>query len=67
MQIAAPSGDEDEQLAVHEALDHLAAHDARKAELVKLRYFGADGQTRLGLRARLAVSGDRSAALLSRL
>ena len=26
-------------LAVHEALDALAAHDARKAELVKLRYF----------------------------
>jgi RNA polymerase sigma factor (sigma-70 family) len=24
---------------VHEALDALAAHDARKAELVKLRYF----------------------------
>ena len=39
VQIAAPSGDEDEQLAVHEALDRLAAHDARKAELVKLRYF----------------------------
>ena len=39
MQIAAPSGDEAEQLAVHEALDRLAAHDARKAELVKLRYF----------------------------
>ncbi len=38
MQIA-PTGDEDEQLAVHEALDRLAAHDARKAELVKLRYF----------------------------
>src|SRR5437667_4046813 len=39
MQIAAPSGDENEQLAVHEALERLAAHDARKAELVKLRYF----------------------------
>ncbi len=39
MQIAAPSGDEDEQLAVHETLDRLAAHHARKAELVKLRYF----------------------------
>ncbi len=37
MQFAAPSGDEDEQLAVHEALDRLSAHDARKAELVKLR------------------------------
>ena len=30
---------EDELLAVDEALDALAAHDARKAELVKLRYF----------------------------
>lgn len=30
---------DDELLAVHEALDHLAAHDALKAELVKLRYF----------------------------
>lgn len=29
----------DEILAVHEALDQLAAIDARKAELVKLRYF----------------------------
>ena len=26
-------------LAVHEALDHLAAHDALKTELVKLRFF----------------------------
>jgi len=30
---------DEELLAVHEALDALAAHDARKAELVKLRYF----------------------------
>ncbi len=30
---------EEELLAVHEALDALEAHDARKAELVKLRYF----------------------------
>ena len=31
----------DEQLlAVHEALDRLAAHDKMKAELVKLRFFG---------------------------
>ena len=30
---------DDELLAVDEALDALAAHDARKAELVKLRYF----------------------------
>jgi RNA polymerase sigma factor (TIGR02999 family) len=29
----------DELLAVNEALDALAAHDPRKAELVKLRYF----------------------------
>ena len=38
IEIAAPSQD-DELLAVHDALDALAAHDARKAELVKLRYF----------------------------
>jgi RNA polymerase sigma factor (TIGR02999 family) len=37
-EIAAPAP-RDELLAVHEALDRLAAHDARKAELVKLRYF----------------------------
>jgi len=36
--IAAPAAD-DELLAVHESLERLAAHDARKAELVKLRYF----------------------------
>jgi RNA polymerase sigma factor (TIGR02999 family) len=31
----------DEQvLAIHEALDRLAEHDATKAEVVKLRYFG---------------------------
>ncbi len=35
------SGPEPEEhvLAVHDALDRLAAHDARKAELVKLHYF----------------------------
>jgi RNA polymerase sigma factor (TIGR02999 family) len=38
IEIAAPAAD-DELLAVHEALDQLAAHDAQKAELVKLRYF----------------------------
>ena len=38
VEIAAPAKD-DELLAVHEALEKLAAHDARKAELVKLRYF----------------------------
>lgn len=30
---------DDEMLSVHEALDRLAAHDPRKAALVKLRYF----------------------------
>jgi RNA polymerase sigma factor (TIGR02999 family) len=39
LEIAAPLGNEEESLAVHEALDRLAAHDARKAEIVKLRYF----------------------------
>ena len=37
--IAAPTELEDDLLDVHEALDALASHDARKAELVKLRYF----------------------------
>jgi len=31
--------DDDQLLAVHEALDQLTAHDAAKAELVKLRFF----------------------------
>ncbi len=39
IEIAAPMANEDELLAVNEALDRLAARDARKAELVKLRYF----------------------------
>ncbi len=39
VEITAPTEKDDELLAVHEALDTLAAHDARKAELVKLRYF----------------------------
>jgi RNA polymerase sigma factor (TIGR02999 family) len=38
IEIGAP-GIEDELLAVHEALDRLAARDKMKAELVKLRYF----------------------------
>lgn len=38
-QIAAPDGKDDELLEVHDALGTLAAHDVRKAELVKLRYF----------------------------
>ena len=39
LEIAAPLGNEEESLAVDEALDRLAAHDSRKAEVVKLRYF----------------------------
>jgi len=39
LEIAAPMGNEEESLAIHEALDRLAAQDARKAEVVKLRYF----------------------------
>jgi len=39
LEIAAPPDNEEESLAVDEALDRLAAHDARKAEVVKLRYF----------------------------
>jgi RNA polymerase sigma factor (TIGR02999 family) len=38
LQMAGAATD-DELLAVHDALDALTAHDARKAELVKLRYF----------------------------
>ena len=39
LELAAAGTNDDELLAVHEALDRLAAIDARKAELVKLRYF----------------------------
>ena len=40
LELADASADGDDQLlAVHEALDRLAAEDPRKAELVKLRYF----------------------------
>jgi len=38
MEVAAPA-DDDELLAVHEALDKLAAQNKAEAELVKLRYF----------------------------
>ncbi len=37
--VIATTADPDELLLVNEALDALAAHDARKAELVKHRYF----------------------------
>ena len=39
VQVPMVARDEDELLAVHEALDELAALDPRKAELVKLRFF----------------------------
>lgn len=38
VEVAAPAQDA-ELLAIHETLDAFAAHDPRKAELVKLRYF----------------------------
>ena len=39
VQVPMVARDENELLAVHEALDELAALDPRKAELVKLRFF----------------------------
>jgi len=38
VEVASPAND-DELLAVHDALDKLAAEDSKKAELAKLRYF----------------------------
>lgn len=37
--VAAPRGDDEELLRVHDALDRLEALDSRKAQLVKLHYF----------------------------
>ncbi len=39
LEISSPMADDDQLLAVNEALEKFAAVDARKAELVKLRYF----------------------------
>jgi RNA polymerase sigma factor (TIGR02999 family) len=39
LQIPSPTGDDDQLLAVNEALEKFATLDPRKAELVKLRYF----------------------------
>jgi RNA polymerase sigma factor (TIGR02999 family) len=39
LEIASPAMDDDQLLAVNEALEKLAGIDPRKAELVKLRYF----------------------------
>ena len=39
LELASPVADDAELLDVHEALDQLARHDARKAELVKQYYF----------------------------
>lgn len=38
-EIASPATDDEELLLVHEAVAALGAHDSRKAELVKLKYF----------------------------
>lgn len=38
--VASHAGHDDQVVAVHEALAKFAAEDPRKAELVKLRYFG---------------------------
>jgi RNA polymerase sigma factor (TIGR02999 family) len=52
LSIAAPA-DDDELLAVNDALEKLATHDAQKAELVKLKYFAGltteEAATVLGL------------------
>jgi len=40
LELEAPERADDELLAVHESLENLAARSPRKAELVKLRYFG---------------------------
>jgi len=57
VEIAAGHPDE-ELLEVHEALDALVAHDARKADLVRLRYFAGltleEAAGALGLSARTA-------------
>jgi RNA polymerase sigma factor (TIGR02999 family) len=39
VEIASPTARDEELLEIHDTLDALAAHDSRKAELVKLRYF----------------------------
>jgi RNA polymerase sigma factor (TIGR02999 family) len=39
LEIASPVADDDQLLAINEALEKLASVDPRKAELVKLRYF----------------------------
>ena len=58
LEIAGPKLDDDRLLAVHEALDRLAAEEPQKAELVKLRFFAGLtlGQTAevLGLSERTA-------------
>ena len=39
VEIAAPTDDDEDLLAMHDALDRFAALDPEKAEFVKLRYF----------------------------
>ena len=65
LEIVAPTPKDDELLAVHEALDSLAAHDLRKAELVKLRYFAGlsidEAADVLGISTPTAISDWRYA------
>ena len=57
LEVAAP-GDEDQLIAVNDALDKLAAQDRVEAELVKLRYFVGltleEAAATLGISARTA-------------
>lgn len=57
-EVPSPDVDDAELLLVNEALDALAAHDARKAELVKQKYFVGltleEAATVLGISARTA-------------
>jgi len=57
-ELAANSAAEDEMLAIHEALDKLAAERPSEAELVKLRYFVGmtldEAAAALGISARTA-------------
>lgn len=56
--LASPVDDDEELLLLNEAIDALAAHDARKAELVKQKYFSGltleEAAEVLGISARTA-------------
>ena len=59
LEIASPLADDAELLLVHDALSALAAHDARMAELVKLKFFAGlaldDAAELLGISPRTAT------------